>query len=109
MTAEKKSYGCKGCYYENKNIDKDIEKLDGFFNKGWCCDLDEIYSIVMNIVRENDKLKEIVELAETENEIKDKIINKLAEDIMSLPEGEYYFKNKEEVIEKARNEVLKDE
>jgi SMC interacting uncharacterized protein involved in chromosome segregation len=39
------------------NIDEDMEKLDGFFNKGWNCDLDEIHSIVANIAKELETYK----------------------------------------------------
>lgn len=43
------------------NLDEDMEKLDGFFNKGWNCDLDEIHSIVANIAKELETYKKIAE------------------------------------------------
>lgn len=35
--------------------------IDGFFNKGWCCDLDEIYNIVM-------KMSALIEKQQVERE-----------------------------------------
>lgn len=38
---------------------EELEMFDGFFNKGWCCDLNEIYNIGMKILalykREKEK------------------------------------------------------
>ena len=40
--------------------EKEIELIDGFFNKGWCCDLDEVYKAVMKLQNNWNKLKEFV-------------------------------------------------
>ena len=54
-------------------IDKEeIEILDGFFNKGWCYDLDQIYNIVM-------RLKDRVEELESDNYEQNNIINNYIE------------------------------
>ena len=41
--------------------EKEIELIDGFFNKGWCCDLDEVYKAVMKLQNNWNELKEFVE------------------------------------------------
>lgn len=40
-----------------ENKEKTKELLDGFFNKGWCCDLDEIYDICLGLIKENEELR----------------------------------------------------
>ena len=71
------------------DLDKDMEKLDGFFNKGWACDLDEIHSIVANIADEREKYKQAYELETYERqkfidelETYKKIAEKLAEQVL---------------------------
>lgn len=43
--------------------EEEIKLIDGFFNKGWCCDLDEVYNIVMKLQdlynKEKEKNKEL--------------------------------------------------
>ena len=41
--------------------EEELKLIDGFFNKGWCCDLDEVYKAVMKLQQENKQLKEINE------------------------------------------------
>ncbi len=71
------------------DLDKDMEKLDGFFNKGWACDLDEIHSIVANIADEREKYKQAYELETYERqkfidelETYKKIAEKLADEML---------------------------
>ena len=38
--------------------EEEIKLIDGFFNKGWCCDLDEVYNTVMKLQDLYNKEKE---------------------------------------------------
>ena len=176
MTAEKKNYGCKGCYYENKNIDKDIEILKditrlnfGYSNTMMITEakhkeikqatenvLDELKNLQEDLKiheetsfdfqAENIKLRKELEetikelnekeiankmfKSELELEIKDKMIDKMAEYLWKhLYDAEKMYicngfninmetcacmeeeenKCKEKIKEQFRNEVLKDE
>ena len=40
---------------------EEIELIDGFFNKGWCCDLDEVYKAVMKLQNNWNELKKWLE------------------------------------------------
>lgn len=40
---------------------EEFELIDGFFNQGWCCSLDEVYKVVMKLEQENKQLKEVIE------------------------------------------------
>lgn len=49
--------------------EEEMELLDGFLNKGWGCDLDEIYSIITKLLdsynqekEKNKKLEEVIDL-----------------------------------------------
>lgn len=42
------------------NKDK-LELIDGFFNKGWACDLDEVYSAVIDTINDLQKKAELGE------------------------------------------------
>lgn len=49
--------------------EEEIELINGFFNKGWCCDLDEVYNVVMKLqdlynkeIQRNKDLEQILEL-----------------------------------------------
>ena len=53
--------------------------------------------------------KEKLEKQDKELETYKKIAEKLADDLMSLPEGNYYYDSKEELLDKARKEVENDE
>ncbi len=62
------------------NKDK-LELIDGFFNKGWACDLDEVYSAVIDTI--ND-LQKKAELGETYKKLygeikkqKDDVVNRI--------------------------------
>ena len=61
--------------------EKEIELIDGFFNKGWCCDLDEVYKAVMKLQNNWNELKRWLE--DNWQESQDiwfvKIINKMQE------------------------------
>ena len=35
--------------------EEELKLIDGFFNKGWCCDLDEVYKAVMKITTRKQK------------------------------------------------------
>ena len=48
-------------------MEEKLELIDGFFNKGWCCDLDEVYNAVMEIVERNKDLQEIEQYHKAEN------------------------------------------
>lgn len=43
--------------------EEEKELIDGYFNKGWCCDLDEVYNVVMKLEdlyqKEKEKNKEL--------------------------------------------------
>lgn len=43
--------------------EEEKELIDGFFNKGWCCDLDEVYNALMKLEdlyqKEKEKNKEL--------------------------------------------------
>ena len=66
--------------------EEELKLIDGFFNKGWCCDLDEVYKAVMKLQQENKILKE-----NAENN--DKVVDKV---------------NWENMLLKKENEQLKD-
>lgn len=38
-----------------------LELIDGFFNKGWACDLDEVYSAVIDTINDLQKKAELGE------------------------------------------------
>ena len=40
---------------------EEIELIDGFFNKSWCCDLDEVYKAVMKLQNNWNELKKWLE------------------------------------------------
>lgn len=42
---------------------EEIELINGFFNEGWCCDLNEVYSVVMKMQQENQELKDRIDKA----------------------------------------------
>ena len=49
---------------------KEIELIDGFFNKGWCCDLDEVYKAIMKLQNNWNELKKwLEEIKETIEEV----------------------------------------
>lgn len=105
----KEKLGCKGCYYEDKNIDKDIiEKLDGFFNKGWCCDLNEIYSIVMNIIDTNNRQQKELEEKDKMIDYLVAIIEKNKDICDKLPTDECSLECKECIKEIVRKKVEED-
>lgn len=60
--------------------EEEKELLDGFFNKGWCCDLDEVYNAVMKL---EDLYQKNIELYK-ELDKKDKIINEMADNIFNI-------------------------
>ena len=43
------------------NLQQKKELIDGFFNKGWACDLNEVYSAVINTIDELQKKAELGE------------------------------------------------
>lgn len=54
--------------------EEEIELINGFFNKGWCCDLDEVYNVVMKLqdlynkeIQRNKDLEEIEKEHKEEN------------------------------------------
>ena len=54
--------------------EEEIELINGFFNKGWCCDLDEVYNVVMKLqdlynkeIQRNKDLEQIEEEHKKEN------------------------------------------
>lgn len=49
-------------------IEEEIKLIDGYFNKGWCCDLDEVYNTVMKVVKRNEQLEKRNKQLEKENE-----------------------------------------
>ena len=56
-----------------ENIKRD-ELIDGFFNKGWNCDLDEVYKATMGTIHDleqanDDKDKEVKRLNNIINEL----------------------------------------
>ena len=64
-----------------ENIKRD-ELIDGFFNKGWNCDLDEVYKATMGTIHDleqanDDKIEEIERL----NNIIDELENYLNEQV----------------------------
>lgn len=90
-------------------------KLDGFFNKGWCCDLDEIYSIVMDIIDTNDRQqKEIEKLRNNNKNLLRKLRNRVKE-VKKLTRYSLYKKEfstlnkklqqKDKIIDEIQKEV----
>ena len=75
--------------------EEEKELIDGYFNKGWCCDLDEVYNVVIKLEdlyqKEKEKNKKLIDgQIETLEKIlapkllekfisKDKIIEKIEE------------------------------
>ena len=54
--------------------EEEIELINGFFNKGWCCDLDEVYNVVMKLqdlynkeIQRNKDLEQIEKEHKEEN------------------------------------------
>ena len=41
--------------------EEELRQLEGFFNKGWCCDLDAIYNTAMKLLRLYQQEKEKVQ------------------------------------------------
>lgn len=39
------------------------ELIIGFFEKGYCCDLDEVKNTCLDLLRENQKYKEVIDKA----------------------------------------------
>ena len=56
-----------------KNIERD-NLIDGFFNKGYACDLDEVYEAVIGTIKDleeanDNKIKQIDQLTNNWNEL----------------------------------------
>lgn len=50
--------------------------IDGFFNKGWACDLDEVYEAVVGTIKDleeanDNKIKQIDQLTNNWNELEE--------------------------------------
>lgn len=67
-----------------ENIKRD-ELIDGFFNKGWNCDLDEVYKATMGTIHDleqanDDKIEEIERLQNVIKEVREYIMSELITD-----------------------------
>ena len=54
--------------------------IDGFFNKGWACDLDEVYEAVVGTIKDleeanDNKIKQIDQLTNNWNELEEWLID----------------------------------
>ena len=53
---------------KNDELKEKLKLIDGFFNKAWACDLDEVYHAVIdtitNLKQENERLKKENEMLE---------------------------------------------
>ena len=85
--------------------EEEIELINGFFNKGWCCDLDEVYNVVMKLqdlynkeIQRNKDLEQIEQEHKKEN-------GRLREELENI---EYIKRNFDYCLERKTKELEED-
>ncbi len=60
------------------------ELIIGFFEKGWCCDLDEVKNTCLGLLKENQKYKEVIDKARTKSIYLQEQYNYILDDLIFL-------------------------